>query len=206
MLIYSLLRSRGVVHYNGMMQHSDDIDKRIGARIRVERETRGWSLTDLAHRASVSRAMIHKVEHGTSSPTANLLAKISGAFGLTMSTLMARAELGQGRLLRREDQPVWVDPATGYERRHLSPQSDMPLDLVQVHLPAGRSVPMPAAVFALMRQLIWVLEGDLIFCEGDVRHSLRAGDCLALGPPSDCVFINESESECRYAVAVLRSA
>lgn len=194
------------VYYSRMMQAGVDIDKRIGARIRVERETRGWSLTELAHRASVSRAMIHKVEHGSSSPTAHLLAKISGAFGLTMSTLMARAELGQGRLLRHEDQPVWVDPATGYQRRHLSPQSDMPLDLVQVRLPAGRRVPMPAAVFALMRQLIWVLQGDLTFCEGDVRHLLRAGDCLALGPPSDCVFINESDADCLYAVAVLRSA
>ena len=73
------------------MQH-DDIDNRIGASIRAERESRGWSLTELAARAAVSRAMIHKVERGDSSPTANLLGKLSGAFGLSMSTLLARAE------------------------------------------------------------------------------------------------------------------
>lgn len=188
------------------MSHSNDIDSRIGARIRAERESRGWSLTDLAQRASVSRAMIHKVERGESSPTANLLAKLSGAFGLTMSTLMARAELGQGRLLRRADQPLWTDPLTGYLRRHVSPRSELPLDVVHVTLPPGQDVPMPASAFAFIRQLIWVLQGDLVFVEGATRHEMGQGDCLELGPPVDCVFRNESAAPCLYAVMVLRSA
>ena len=190
-----------------MKQTSDaearTIDADIGARIRTERESRGWSLTDLAERASVSRAMIHKVERGDSSPTANLLAKLSGAFGLSMSTLIARAETGQGRLLRRENQPSWTDPQTGYVRRHVSPRSDMPLDLVHVTLPPGREVPMPASAYAFLRQLIWVLEGELVFVEGAARHEMREGDCLELGPPTDCVFRNESARPCVYAVAVL---
>ena len=85
------------------MSDDNDMDRRIGARIRIERESRGWSLTELAERASVSRAMIHKVERGDSSPTANLLGKLSGALGLSMSTLMARAEAPEGRLIRRGD-------------------------------------------------------------------------------------------------------
>jgi len=186
-----------------MMQH-DDIDSRLGARIRAERESRGWSLTELADRATVSRAMIHKVERGDSSPTANLLGKLSGAFGLSMSTLLARAEAAGGDLVRREDQPVWTDPETGYIRRQVSPKSDMPLDLVQVTLPSGKEVPMPASAYAFIRQLIWVLEGDLVFIEGAVRHELHAGDCLHLGPPEDCVFRNEGGQPCTYAVVVLR--
>ena len=58
----------------------DDVDERIGARIRAEREARGWSLTLLAGKSGVSRAMIHKVERGESSPTASLLAKLALAF------------------------------------------------------------------------------------------------------------------------------
>lgn len=180
-----------------------DLDRRIGARIRLEREARGWSLTQLAERAAVSRAMIHKVERGDSSPTANLLAKLSGAFGLSMSTLMARAEISQGRLLRRANQPVWTDPATGYVRRHVSPQSDMPVDLVQVTLPAGKEVPMPASAYAFLRQMIWVLDGALVFVEGEVVHEMQAGDCLELGPPADCIFRNASAAPCTYAVVLL---
>ena len=57
----------------------DNLNQRIGARIRIERESRSWSLSDLAERAGVSRAMIHKIERGESSPTAALLARLSGA-------------------------------------------------------------------------------------------------------------------------------
>ena len=70
----------------------DNLNQRISARIRIERESRGWSLNDLAERAGASRAMIHKIERGESSPTASMLGRLSGAFGISMSTLIARAD------------------------------------------------------------------------------------------------------------------
>ncbi|MDR3097714.1 MAG: XRE family transcriptional regulator [Paraburkholderia sp.] len=182
----------------------DNIDQRIGARIRGERERRGWSLTDLAGKSGVSRAMIHKIERGESSPTASLLAKLAGAFGMSMSALLALAELEEGRLLRAADQPLWVDPQSGYLRRHVSPKSAAPLNLVEIDLPPAVAIPMPASAYLQTRQWIWVLAGDLVFIEGSERHELGAGDCLELGPPADCVFKNESARTCRYAVVVLQ--
>lgn len=182
---------------------SDNINQRISARIRVERESRSWSLSELAERAGVSRAMIHKIERGESSPTAALLARLSGAFGISMSMLIARAEMQEGKLLRHADQPVWRDPQSHYLRRHVSPRSDLPIDLVQIELPAGSDIPMPASAYALARQLIWLQEGELVFVEGDTRHEMHAGDCLELGPPNDCRFINESHAPCRYLVVRL---
>ena len=181
----------------------DSINQRIGARIRIERESRGWSLTELAERAGVSRAMIHKIEHGESSPTATLLGRLSGAFGISMSMLMARAEMQEGKLLRFADQPVWHDPQSHYLRRHVSPRSDLPIDLVQIELPAGSDIPMPASSYVQARQLIWLQQGELVFVEGDVRHEMRAGDCLELGPPNDCRFINETAQPCVYQVVRL---
>ena len=151
----------------------------------------------------MSRAMVHKIERGDSSPTATLLAKLSGAFSLTMSTLMARAEMQEGRLLRKADQPIWIDPQSGYVRRHVSPRSDLPLDLVRIELPPKTDIPMPASAYAFLRQLIWVLSGSLVFVEGGTRHELGEGDCLELGPPADCIFKNESGKPCIYAVVVL---
>jgi transcriptional regulator with XRE-family HTH domain len=187
----------------------DDLDARLGARLKIERERRGWSLTDLAARSGVSRAMINKVERGEASPTAALLGRLSGAFGLTLSALLARTEMsGAGRLVRADDQLRWTDPATGYVRRQVAPApgSDLPLDLVQVELPAGAAVSFPAAAYAFVRQLVWVLGGTLTFIEGDATHTLTAGDCLELGPPSDCTFRNDRRSPCRYAVVILRQA
>jgi transcriptional regulator with XRE-family HTH domain len=185
------------------MEKLETIEQRIGARIRTERESRGWSLSELADKAAVSRAMIFKVERGESSPTANLLSKLSGAFGLSISTLIARAEMGKGKLLRKKDQPIWTDPQTGYTRRHVSPNSDLPIDIVLVELPAGAEVPVPASAYAFLRQLIWLLEGELVFIEGAERHEMQEGDCLELGPPTPCVFKNETVKPCIYAVALV---
>lgn len=187
-----------------MSNKLDSLAARIGARIRIERESRGWSLSDLAERSGVSRAMIHKIERAESSPTATVLGRLSGAFSLSMSALLARAEMPEGRLLRKKDQPVWIDPQSGYVRRHVSPRSDMPLDLVHIELPSGAKIPMPASAYAFQRQLIWVLRGSLVFVEGATRHELEEGDCLELGAPIDCIFKNESEHACTYAVAVVR--
>lgn len=184
---------------------SDNIDSCLGARIRIERETRGWSLTDLSERAGVSRAMIHKVERGESSPTAALLGRLCAAFSISVSTLMARAEGGGGgQVSRAATRTLWVDPETGYRRAQISPVSAIPLDIVEVELPAGARVAYGADSFTFIRQMIWVFSGELTFTEGAVRHRLAAGDCLALGPPADCVFENAGDAPCRYAVMVVR--
>lgn len=183
---------------------ADEFDRSLGQRVRVEREGRGWSLTDLSERAGVSRAMIHKIERGESSPTAALLGRLCGAFGFSVSTLIARAEAGTERLSRRADQPVWVDPETGYRRRHVSPAT-APVELVEVELPPGARVAYPAAAFAFMRQMIHVSEGSLTFLEGDTARTLGGGDCLTLGAPADCIFFNETEAPCRYLVILLKS-
>lgn len=184
----------------------DSINQRIGARIRIERESRSWSLTELAGRAGVSRAMIHKIERGESSPTATLLGRLSGAFGISMSMLIARAEMQEGKLLRFADQPVWHDPQSHYLSRHVSPRSDLPIDLVQIELPAGSDIPMPASSYVQARQLIWLQQGELVFMEGNTRHEMKAGDCLELGPPNDCRFINETAQSCVYLVVRLNHA
>jgi transcriptional regulator with XRE-family HTH domain len=176
----------------------------LAARIRLERQTRGWSLAELAGRSGVSKAMISKIERGAASPTAALLGRLSGAFSLTLSTLLARSELRGGRLLRASQQPHWRDPASGYVRHHVSPASDLPLELIRVALPAGAAVTFPASSYAFLRQLVWVMKGRLTFTEGAVVHELGPGDCLELGPPADCTFRTRGRQPCLYLVAVVR--
>lgn len=183
----------------------DDINVRIGHKVRHEREARGWSLTDLAQQSGVSRAMIHKVERGESSPTATLLARLAGSFDMSMSQLIAESEAQPGTLVRFDQQPVWQDPETGYIRRHASP-GKIPLDLVSIALPPGVSVPMPAIAYLSRHQLIWVLSGTLTFHEGERVVEIHEGDCLELGDPADCVFSNATGAVCRYAIVVWKPA
>jgi transcriptional regulator with XRE-family HTH domain len=183
----------------------DDPTPRLATRLRLERETRAWSLAELANRSGVSKAMISKIERGEASPTAALLGKLSGAFGLSMSTLLARAEMRGGRLMRADAQPQWKDPATGYVRRHVSPRTDLPVEMVRVELPAGAEVSFPASAYAFNHHLVWVLEGRLAFIEGDVTHEIGPGDCLELGPPVPCTYRTRGSKPCIYLVVVLHA-
>jgi transcriptional regulator with XRE-family HTH domain len=185
----------------------NELDTRIAARILAERGSRGWSLEELAQRSGVSRAMISKVERGESSPTTALLGRLSSAFGLTLSQLLARAEQGGVRLLNRAaDQERWRDPESGFERSALTPPgSASPLELVWGELPAKAAVDYPAAAFSFIEdQQVVVVAGRLAFTQGAQEYQLRAGDCLRLGPPADCRFENPGGTPCRYLVAVLR--
>ena len=162
------------------------------------------SAAALAERSGVSRAMIGKIERGDAQPTASLLARLSGALGLTLSELIAQAEGETGRLARRGEQPVWTDPETGYLRRAVSPAGGQ-LELVEIEMPPGAEVAVPAESYAFIHQQIWVLDGHLRFVEGDDVHELDAGDCLQLGPPRPCVFVNPTERPLRYLVALTKT-
>jgi transcriptional regulator with XRE-family HTH domain len=179
-------------------------DQALAAAVLGAREALGLSTSALAERSGVSRAMIAKIERAEAQPTAALLGRLSGALGLTLSELIARAEHADRRVARLVDQPVWTDPESGYTRRAVSPASGGPLELVEVVLPPGASVAYPADTYAFIHQQLWVLDGVLRFREGDVEHELRAGDCLTVGPPVDCVFSNPQELPCRYLVALSR--
>lgn len=180
----------------------------LAERLRREREARGWSLADLAARADVSRAMISRIERAEASPTAVLLARLSAAFGLSLSALLARVEADAGgprRLRRRAEQPAWRDPETGYVRRAVSPEAAVP-ELTHVELPPAARVAYPAAACLDARgQCLWVLAGRLVFSEGAETHTLDAGDCIALDHPTDRIFANASDKvACHYVLAVVR--
>ena len=182
----------------------DSLSASLADVVHAARLGRGLSTSALAERSGVSRAMIAKIERAEAQPTAALLGRLSAALGMTLSELVGRAEHPDRRLARAAEQPVWTDPETGYRRRAVSPAGGGPLELVEVQLPAGARVAYPADAYAFIHQQIWVLDGRLSFREGDVEHELEAGDCLQLGPPSPCEFVNQTRRPCRYLVALTK--
>src|SRR2546423_9141556 len=95
----------------------DDLSHRLAHRLRLERDSRGWSLADLAERSGVSKATISKIERAEVSPTAVVLVRLASAFDLTLAGLMLRAE-GQGkRLPRASREAASRGSVTGEQRR-----------------------------------------------------------------------------------------
>lgn len=183
----------------------DKAEAGIAQHIRLERDARNWSLAELAERSGVAKASISKIERGEMSPSAGLLVRLAAAFDLTLAGLLLKAEGEKGRLTRAADQPVWRDPGTGYRRRQIFSRPDHPLEMVQVELPAGESVTIPAWTYAHARHVVWVQMGELVLIEGGERHLLRTGDSLGFGPPAEVTYANESTRPCHYVVALARS-
>jgi len=180
-----------------------DLDRRLGARLKGLRQSRGLTLDQLAERSGVSRAMISRVERGESSPTAALLDRLCAGLGVLLSALF-REEAQGGPLARRSEQPVWTDPDSGYVRRSVSPAgTGSRLEIVEVEMPAGARVLLdaPRGGFRLDQQL-WLLEGELSLSVGGREHRLAAGDCLAMLLDGPIAFHNPGEVPARYAVVL----
>ena len=182
------------------------IDGRIGDRIRALRAERGLTLDGLARQADVSRAMLSRIERGESSPTAQLLVKVCGGLGTTLSALFAAAEApAAGPLSRRADQPTWRDPGSGYLRRNVSPPGGgSAVEVVEVEFPPGGGVSFDNRRVAGADQHVWVLDGTLELDVGGEAFRLETGDCLVMRFGRPVAFRNPSARPVRYAVIVGR--
>ena len=65
-----------------MDQSTAALASAIGMRVRQERQSRRWTLDQLAEAAGVSRRMVVNVEQGAANPSVGTLLRISDALGV----------------------------------------------------------------------------------------------------------------------------
>ena len=189
------------------MNDAASIDHWMGVRIRALRAERSLTLDALAGLAGVSRAMLSRIERGDSSPTAQLLVKVCGGLGITLSALFAAAETPPNPLSRHAGQPTWRDPATGYVRRNVSPAgTGSSVDIAEVEFPAGASVAFDNRRAAGTDQHVWVLDGTLELDVAGEAFRLEAGDCLMMRFGQPVAFRNPTARPVRYAVIISTGA
>ena len=184
-----------------------DLNARIAERVRELRAAHALSLDALAARSGVSRSMISLVERGESSPTAVVLEKLAAGLGVTMAAMFdapRSAALTGGPVARRDEQPIWRDPGSGYVRRNVSPAGlPQPMQIVEVEFPAKARVAFESGARDVrIHQQVWVLEGTIEITVGEERHRLRGGDCLAMQLDRPTMFHNPTRMPARYAVVM----
>lgn len=62
---------------------------KLAYNVRVRRAELGWSQTRLAASANVGRALVNEIEQSKANPTLNILEKLAGALGVSLSDLVA---------------------------------------------------------------------------------------------------------------------
>jgi transcriptional regulator with XRE-family HTH domain len=71
----------------------------FGGRLRAARMDRGWTASQVAERAGLSRTTLHAVESGAPSPAIGTYLKVMGIVGLAADmALLATGEGGVARL------------------------------------------------------------------------------------------------------------
>jgi transcriptional regulator with XRE-family HTH domain/mannose-6-phosphate isomerase-like protein (cupin superfamily) len=180
------------------------VNDRIALHVRALRAARGLSLEAMAARCDVSRSMISLIERGESSPTAVILEKIATGLNVPLASLFEPAT-ADSPVARRDEQPLWRDPQSGYVRRNVSPGgSSSPIRIVDVSFPAGARVAYETSRREpRIHQQVWVLEGAIVVTVGDESHRLEEGDCLAMRLDRPTSFRNDTRDEARYAVVVV---
>ncbi len=182
----------------------DAADMRLAERLRELRRARRWSLDELSALSGVSRASLSRIENGEVSPTASVLGRLAGVHGATVSRLLADIEGEAPALVRRGEQPEWIDPATGFRRRSISPPSlDFDCELLCCELPAGARIDYPLPPRLGLEHHLYLMDGALELTVEGTLHHLRAGDCLRYKLMGASRFVAAGGEPARY-ILVLR--
>jgi transcriptional regulator with XRE-family HTH domain len=181
------------------------IDIRLATRLSVMRQEHGWSLDELAERSGISRATLSRMERAETSPTASLLGRLCTAYGRTMSRLMAEVEADLPHLIRSDEQPLWVDPETGFRRRTVSPPATgYAAELVAGELPPGAVISYDAPPIAGLEQHVWMLDGLLELSVESTTYRLGRGDCLRFRLFGRSRFACPGPEAAHYIIAICR--
>ena len=96
-----------------------------------------------------------------------------------MSRLLSEIEDEPPELLRPLQQPVWVDRASGFHRRSVSPPAALyKAEFIEARLDAGAQIDYDLPSIPALEHHLWLLSGQLeLTLEGRVFR-LSPGDCL----------------------------
>jgi transcriptional regulator with XRE-family HTH domain len=180
----------------------EELLDQLGARLRAQRQRRGFNLAALAAASGVSRSMISDIERGAKVPTVLVLARLATALGVTVSRLLGESQPDRVIALRREEQPAITD-TTGWQRRILSPNlPGVEFEFIRTTVPAGVVVGEFAPHAPGSREYIAVEAGELTVTLDGVGHQLATGDAIYYAGDVTHAFANAGTVECVYYTAM----
>jgi transcriptional regulator with XRE-family HTH domain len=174
----------------------------IGARVKQERQARGWTLDQLAAAASVSRRMVVSVEQGAVNPSVGTLLRLSDALGVGLPALVEPPEAKPVKVTRSgEGAELWTGPAGG---RGVLMAGTTPPDVVELWDwslgPGDRHVSEAHANGT--KELVHVLQGAITVEVDDQVIMLESGDAVAFPGDVDHAYANPGERPARFSLAV----
>lgn len=159
-------------------QAAPDLTSVVGRNVRRLRSRRGLSLEGLSRVSGVSRAMLSQVELGRSTPTVNVLWRISRALGVPVTVLIGERPSGGHTVLRADQGKRLTNPDGSFVSRALFPY-DAPRrsELYEVRLAAFCLERAAAHAAGTIENLV-VGQGRLEVEVGGATQALGPGDAM----------------------------
>lgn len=188
-----------------MVHYVDSVAKlatAIGARVKQERQTRGWTLDHLAEVASVSRRMVVSVEQGAVNPSVGTLLRLSDALGVGLPALVESPEPKAVKVVRSgEGAELWSGAAGGRGVLVAGTNSPDVMELWDWSL-GPRDRHASEAHAAGTKELVHVLEGAITVEVADEVIALETGDAIAFPGDVDHAYANPHADPARFSLAV----
>ncbi|MDX2090657.1 MAG: XRE family transcriptional regulator [Kofleriaceae bacterium] len=167
----------------------------VGANLRRLRTKRGLSLQRLSESSGVSRAMLSQIELGKSSPTINVLWKITSALGVTFAALVGKRHTTGAQILRAIETRPMTSQDGSFASRPLFPFDDQRrVEFYELVLAAGGREDAEAHAPGTMENLT-VAAGRLEIDIHGATHALNAGDSILFAADAPHVYRNPGDVE-----------
>jgi transcriptional regulator with XRE-family HTH domain len=160
-----------------------ELERVIAARARDYRQAAGLSVADMAERVGISKAMLSKIENAQTSCSLTTLSRLAAGLDVPVTALFrglddAREAVfipaGHGAEIVRRGTRVGHHYALLGSLRGAHKR----LEAVLVTLTES------SEVFPLFQhagtELLYMLEGEMVYGHGDARYTMRPGDALQL--------------------------
>ena len=188
--------------------HVDVIVHSIGPKVKRLRQEQRLSLQQLAAKAEVSAAAIHKIERNDMVPTITTLLKIATALDRPV-TYFVEGDGGEPNPVAftpADDRPAVFTPHEGLTLEGVSgPYSPFRSAAAVATVGPGASSGSKQLVHG-GEELVFTLEGTLVFEIAGTRHEVKAGDTLHFMGDQPHHWVNEGKKPARALWVALRDS
>jgi transcriptional regulator with XRE-family HTH domain len=151
----------------------------IGSKVAKARAERGWSLAQLAERAGLSTAAVHKIEKSGMTPTIASLMKVAAALGKSVGYFVEEVEATRPvTVIRADERSRLYTSKQGLELQNISGRyGPFWVAGAEAHLePLADSGPEPMSHPG--EELVLLLDGRMTFTIDGESYDLDAGDSI----------------------------
>lgn len=194
-----------MMHYGTRMdEKTAAMASGVGDRVRQERQSRRWTLDQLAEAAGVSRRMLVKVEQGAANPSIGTLLRLSDALGVGLPALIAGARPKPVKVTRSgEGAQLWSSAAGGCGELVAGTERPDVVELWDWTLGPGDRHGSEAHS-AGTKELLQVHQGTISVEVEDQSVTLCAGDALAFPGDVAHAYANSKKRAARFSLAVFQ--